>query len=525
MVNGKELKKPKLFMKVESIEILLVTIIVSVQIWSSYKTYLKIKMFKYVIPTFDYLSIINIQIPKDVYENSSSSDVLSNIDFYKKDVELYNFDESHIGFIKIEKINITYLESTYLENSVFKEIVFSINKYLYKIKQTTSDFNLIKDIVERNIDNIEEDINITVSTPLYLGLLGTMLGIVIGLFNIPDISSAISDTDSSKLLNDSISIIIGGVKIAMIASFTGLFLTIVNSSIFYKSARSYVEAMKNSFYSFLQIELLPLINQDISTTFESLQRNLLSFNVQFKNNLNSLSTVFESNSKVINSQKELLELIDKTKLSEMMKYNIKVLQQLDVSMEQIEKFNKSFKNINNFLENTETIVEKTNDLLERTDNFKLISDSIQQNVQQNNDHLDFISGHFKILEEHKEFTKDTVIEVGHSITDIIRELKNHISDSGETIKQFTIEEVDAIKNALSQNKSSFNNLEFLSQINNTITDLKSITKEQNEKYNSSVKLLIESNIKISNVLLNIENQNKENTLSVFFKKIFRKNTK
>jgi hypothetical protein len=264
-----------------------------------------------------------------------------------------------------------------------------------------SDFNLIKDIVERNIDNIEEDINITVSTPLYLGLLGTMLGIVIGLFNIPDISSAISDTDSSKLLNDSISIIIGGVKIAMIASFTGLFLTIVNSSIFYKSARSYVEAMKNSFYSFLQIELLPLINQDISTTFESLQRNLLSFNVQFKNNLNSLSTVFESNSKVINSQKELLELIDKTKLSEMMKYNIKVLQQLDVSMEQIEKFNKSFKNINNFLENTETIVEKTNDLLERTDNFKLISDSIQQNVQQNNDHLDFISGHFKILEEHK----------------------------------------------------------------------------------------------------------------------------
>jgi predicted benzoate:H+ symporter BenE len=80
MVNGKELKKPKLFMKVESIEILLVTIIVTVQIWSSYKTYLKIKMFKYVIPTFDYLSIINIQIPKDVYENSSSSDVLSNID-------------------------------------------------------------------------------------------------------------------------------------------------------------------------------------------------------------------------------------------------------------------------------------------------------------------------------------------------------------------------------------------------------------------------------------------------------------
>ena len=396
---------------------------------------------------------------------------------------------------------------------------------MYKIRQTTSDFNLIKDIVERNVNNIEEDINITVSTPLYLGLLGTMLGIVVGLFNIPDLSSALSENDSSKLLNESISLIIGGVKIAMIASFTGLFLTIINSSVFYKASRSFVESMKNSFYSFLQIELLPLINQDIASTFESLQRNLLSFNSQFKENLNGLTTVFDSNSKVINSQKELLDLIDKTKLSEMMKYNVKVLQQLDVSMEQIERFNKSFLNINNFLGNTEKIVVKINELLERTDNFKLISDSIEKNVDQNNEHLNFISGHFKILEEHKEFTKDTVIEVGHSITDIIRDLKTHISESGETIKQFTIEEVEAIKDSMSQNKSSFSNLEYLSQMNNTITDLKNITNTQNEKYNSSIKSLIESNIKISNVLQNIENQNKENALSIFFKNIFRKKTK
>jgi hypothetical protein len=43
---------------------------------------------------------------------------------------------------------------------------------------------------------------------------------------------------------------------------------------------------------------------------------------------------FESNSKTIKGQKELLDAIDKTKVAEMTKYNVKVLQQLDISVGQ-----------------------------------------------------------------------------------------------------------------------------------------------------------------------------------------------
>ena len=97
----------------------------------------------------------------------------------------------------------------------------------------TSDFNLIKDIVERNCDSVEEDINQTISIPLYLGLLGTFLGIIMGLLQI----SGMDYNSTSNGLGEAISILLKGVQIAMFASFTGLFLTVLNSGVFMKGAK------------------------------------------------------------------------------------------------------------------------------------------------------------------------------------------------------------------------------------------------------------------------------------------------
>ena len=59
-------------------------------------------------------------------------------------------------------------------------IIDSINKYLEKNKDAVTDFNLIRDIIDRNTDSIEEEIQTQIPIPLYYGLMGTMLGILIG---------------------------------------------------------------------------------------------------------------------------------------------------------------------------------------------------------------------------------------------------------------------------------------------------------------------------------------------------------
>ena len=55
-----------------------------------------------------------------------------------------------------------------------------INGYLNENKNTSADYQIIKEIVERDSQKIEEDVDTMLSPPLYLGLMATILGAAIG---------------------------------------------------------------------------------------------------------------------------------------------------------------------------------------------------------------------------------------------------------------------------------------------------------------------------------------------------------
>lgn len=79
------------------------------------------------------------------------------------------------------KIQITLIRSKNNSSTELSEIINATNGYLIRNKGAVSDFNLIKDIVDRNIDTVDDEISNQLALPLYLGLMGTMIGIVIGL--------------------------------------------------------------------------------------------------------------------------------------------------------------------------------------------------------------------------------------------------------------------------------------------------------------------------------------------------------
>ncbi len=487
--------------KVELIEVFLVCIIISIQLWVFVQTYIKIGIFRSIIPQIELLKISKILIPRSELERLSPKEILSNLQQYKgsplaqpKSYSMMDnwasdgselIPENNLEESKIEMAEVNIVECDSKTNYVFDNILFAVNNYLIRNRGAASDFNLIKDVVERNTNAVEEDINLSIGVPLYLGLMGTMIGIVIGLFNMPDLSDVLNAN-----LNEGISLLIGGVKIAMIASFTGLLLTIFNSGWTFKSSRGLIEARKNDLYTFIQIELLPIINQGLASTLESLQRNLLNFNnkftvqlTAFSSTVSSLSGIFDSSKEAIKAQKELLDTIDKTKVSEMTRYNVKVLQQLDISVLQFEKFNSYMTNVNVFVENSGQIVSRTNELLERTDNFKTIAINIDSRLNQSQQLLEFLSDHFNKLEEHKEFTKNTVVDVGFAITSTFKDLQEHILKSSEAVKQFTIEELDALKTALLESKTNLSNLEHLASINKDVSQFKNSSASQGERVN------------------------------------------
>jgi hypothetical protein len=525
-------------MKIEIIEILLISIVVALQVYVFIRTYQQIGIFKNIIPNLETLKVSKLYIPNSELSNLTPKQILAKVALYKNiDTPLYDSErtfgdgefsdfslEASQNQKNIEKTEVNIIESDSKNNYVFEKILFSVNNYLIRNRGASSDFNLIKDIIERNTDAVEEDINLSIGVPLYLGLMGTMMGIVIALFNMPDLGIEIGSEQTGQKLDEGIAMLIGGVKVAMIASFVGLMLTIINSGWIFKGSRSFSEARKNEFYTFIQIELLPLINQGLASTLDSLQRNLLKFNDEFSTNLKGLSGIFDSSRSAVKEQKELIDALDRAKVSDMTKYNIAVLKQLDVSVGKFQIFNSYLTNVTQFVENSQNIVSRTNELLERTDNFKDIADNIENKLNQGQLLIEFLFEHLNKLEQHKEYTSNAVADVGHSISETFKELKEHIQNSSEVVKQFSIDETELLKKALSESKTNLGNLEHLSTLKTDVSQFKNSSASQGERLKQSIDELNKNMARSIAVLEQIEIhsfRNRTKNITTSIKNLFK----
>ena len=99
-------------------------------------------------------------------------------------------DEVTVSQVHIEDASPTLLE-----------VEHSLNMYLQKNKGAASDFHIMKDVVERYCDADEEEITTQQPIPLYLGLMGTMVGIIVGIVYIAATKGFSVDDITRALLN------------------------------------------------------------------------------------------------------------------------------------------------------------------------------------------------------------------------------------------------------------------------------------------------------------------------------------
>jgi len=516
-------------MKVENIEYVLVFIIVCIQLYVFLRTWRQILLYRNIIPPENTLYVSTLFVPVKTLQKLSPKEILTNRNKYRVDYHAKQLSEEgeepvaenaeNRRIIYLERKEITIIESNAELNAVFINILYAVNNYLIRNSGASSDFNLIKDVVERNTDVVEEEINQSVGVPLYLGLMSTMLGIVIALFNMPKLGGSIDVSSSSAMLDAGIGSLIGGVKIAMIASFFGLFCTIIHSGWLFKGARSFSEARKNELYTFIQIQLLPIVNQGLASTLDSLQRNLMKFNAEFTTNLGKLNGIFDNNRLAIQEQKELLQMLDDGKVADMAKFNVHVLKQLTFSVEQFEKFNKYLANVNQFVDNSQLMIGRTNELLERTGDFKVIADTIDNRLHQSSQLLNFLSEHFHKLEQQKEFASNAVADVSYHITDTFQELKQHIINSSEAVKQFTVDETELLKSAMAGSKTNLGNLEHLQTLKSDVIQFKNSSASQGERLKQSLDEMNKNMARTLVVLEQIE-KNSEKGVVNSIKKLF-----
>lgn len=199
--------------------------------------------------------------------------ILQSWFFYKSWVNLKRY-KAIFPFEDIDKYELmgTQLRVPSSCTDNYKFIVNSTNMYLEK-NEGTADFSLLKDIAERKVELVYEQATSKLSFPMYLGLMGTFLGVGYGLYSLNDSGNIVMESQH-------ISNFIGGVIVAMFTSFVGLALT-TRANWLAANCQEELNKKKDAYFSFLQTELLPEMGTSIVQSLSQLKGTIGGFERSF----------------------------------------------------------------------------------------------------------------------------------------------------------------------------------------------------------------------------------------------------
>lgn len=322
-------------------------------------------------------------------------------------------------------------------NNVFVSIKDSINKYLKNNSGSVIDFSLLKDAVDRHCDSVENDINTLTPVPLYCGLAGTMLGVILGLGSLlvtGSISSLLSSgsgnfDDAANGVND----LLAGVAWAMLASICGIVFTTAGSILF-KKYKLEGESGKNTFLAWLQAKLLPELPSDTSDALNNLVRNLNKFNNTFAENTSQLRGALTQVNESYRIQGDIIKAVHDMDVMKMANANVKVMRELEQCTDKLEQFNQYLNDIHGYTDAIHTFTTK----FEEESNRLHVLEEIR----------DYFNRH------KAELTKDTA-NVNAALNQATRELKETASRNAVELRSTLVQQAEEFKNIIQEEKESF----------------------------------------------------------------------
>ena len=488
----------------ELIEAVGVGIIIILQAYNFYKTNRRIAIYRSIFPDEGNFEILHFSLSKEA------------LALHPREL-LGRLNEWSLGGDQ----EIDVIRKKAGGNVVTDKIVYSLNTYLLRNKGVASDFHLIKDIVERNCDSVEEDIHQTISLPLYLGLLGTFLGIVVGLIKI----SGIDFGGENNGMDLAISALLKGVMIAMIASFFGLLLTVLNNGFFFKGAKAALEQRRNDFYTFVQTELLPLLNQNINSTLYSLQTNLYKFNDEFKDNIGMLREVMGKNHDALVAQEKILNTLEHIDIMEFGKANVVILQQLNISTEKLAQFNAYLAQMNELMGTTSRVSSQLDSAIARSDNFSELGQKLLTMFTENQKLVAFLQNHYDALDTSHQLITTAVNRVGNTLDESLEKLTYFTQERINELQKITLREMDLLVNQYPDKWKRLDSLVYLETMNKHLAELKTGTAQQQDRMDREFRELNTSFDRAVMELTQIRTYNDDrwsNKIAGFFRKLRRK---
>lgn len=296
------------------------------------------------------------------------------------------------------------------------ELINDINDFIDTCKGSAQ-FSIIQNKTERRITLRYDEATSKMSFPTHRGLMGTFVGVFIGL-----IFFLFASIGPDGMTDEAIHSLISGVLVSMSTSFFGLLMSISLSTAV-SNARKAVDLDKNEFYEFVQNKIMGEIDTSLSDALASLHETVATFEPQFSHVIAGFQETFEqcteafgddfrtsvstlvtavdrmgANMDAVNKNVDLLkELVDHMSSGEMVHYMrsfSNATEQLKVATSSLNDFERARrmmlaatqeainiqKSYNEFLKAPISVAEKVNTILSRItrfeDNINKLGDNI-----------------------------------------------------------------------------------------------------------------------------------------------------
>ena len=372
----------------------------------------------------------------------------------------------------------------------FKETLDDINSYLDKNKNKTFDYHILKEIVDRNSQSLEDEVDTMLSTPLYLGLIATIFGIAFGVvvFAWKNLEGLLAGENMDP---EGIKILLTDVGIAMAASLCGVLFTKISTAHF-NEARTLMAKNKNKFLTWIQTDLMSKLSDDITGAIIKMTQDLNEFNSSFAQNTIELKETLHIVSDNYENQVKLLDTIDKIKITKIAQANIEVYDRLKGCTEELENLFTLFSDSETYVAKVIELNSKLGNVEERTK----LSESLGQYFR---DELEYVKERQGMMRQEMSgldsVLQDALTNMGESMTASLQNLTGVFQTQNQRIQQLIDEQQQGLADSLRQQQDSIN--EKIGQIDNPFEGLKETfddgllkIRDAFENQNTTIKLML-----------------------------------
>lgn len=392
--------------------------IIGTQVYFFTQTKSNIQKLKSFFPDISVLKLKEVFLPSNVLRNAGRLEAF--LKSVQADCQInQDMDDGDEDIQAMALISRT----TDYDNPEFERVVFKTNSYLCKNVGTAADYELLKNICEHDIEVLDDLIHNTLNAPLYLGLAGTFIGVIVGILGLNLNEFMIGEVESSGLQH-----LLLGVVIAMIASLCGLGMTVYNTVYSYKESVKENDIAKEKYFDFLRRELMPVLSNSMASSLSSLKSVLGHFVDRFGRNLDSYAESAQLLNDNLEKQHQVLEEINKLSLTKTATKIAETFATLKESADELGIFKMYQDSLNDTISKVEKVSGHVGEVIQKFDDFSTSLSIVLQNQSSTIDlqqqFKDAIETHFPAGSEGREIWRkefDMLVEDSKKVTTLLND--------------------------------------------------------------------------------------------------------